>query len=151
MICHPSKTLPPKEPWQELQNRFSHLPTTKPCPLTSDPWPHCILYWLGTNWWGLGFVRASLPCASKICLLLMRLPRLVCIVCCPFLTIFWFLFPLWLALFGVGPYLMVGFAFSSAHPSSCYYLLPYHSIIPAAKLFCFKLGGPLWACCLFFP
>ena len=39
---------------------------------------------------------------------------------------------------------MVGFAFSSAHPSFCYYLLPYHSIVPDAKLFYFKLGGPLW-------
>ena len=102
-----SKTLPPKESWQELQNRFSPFPTIKPCPLTSDPWPHCVLYWLGTNWWGLGFVCASLPCASKICLLLMRLPRLVCIVCCLFLIIFWFLFPLWLALFRAGPCLMV--------------------------------------------
>ena len=33
-------------------------------------------------------MRASLPCASKICLLLMRLSRLVCIVCHPFFTIF---------------------------------------------------------------
>ena len=39
----------------------------------------------------------------------------------------------------IGPCLMVDFAFSLAHPSSCHYLLPYHSIIPAAKLFCFKL------------
>ena len=96
-------------------------------------------------------MRAFLPCTSKICLLLMRLPWLVCTICCPFLTIFWFPFPLWLALFGAGPCLMVGFAFSSAHPSSYYYLLLYHSIIPTAKLFCFKLGGPLWACRLFFP
>ena len=28
-----------------------------------------------------------------------------------------------------------GLCFSSAHPFSCYHLLPYHSIIPAAKLF----------------
>ena len=37
VVCHPNRTLPPKEPWQEPQNRSSPLPTTKPCPLTSDP------------------------------------------------------------------------------------------------------------------
>ena len=151
VVCHPSRTLPQKEPWKEPQNSFSPLPTIKLCPFTSDPWPHCFLYWLGTGWWGLGLARASLPCTSKIYLLFMRLSWLVCTVCRPFLTIFWFPFPLWLALFGAGPHLMVGFAFSSAHPSSCYYLLPYHSIIPTAKLFCFKLGGPFWACHLFLP
>ena len=41
----------------------------------------------------------------------MRLLWLAYTVCHPFLTIFWFPFPLWLALFGVGPRLMVGFAF----------------------------------------
>ena len=53
---------------------------------------------------------------SKICLLLMRLLWLACIVYYPLLTIFWFLVPLWLALFRAGPCLMVRFAFSSAHP-----------------------------------
>ena len=40
VVCHPSRTFPPKEPKQECQNRFSHFPTTKPCPLlplTHDP------------------------------------------------------------------------------------------------------------------
>ena len=37
VVCHPNKTLPPKEPWQESQNRFSPLPTTKPCHFTSYP------------------------------------------------------------------------------------------------------------------
>ena len=37
VVCHPSRTLPPKEPWQKRQNRFSPLLTTKPCPLTFDP------------------------------------------------------------------------------------------------------------------
>ena len=46
---------------------------------------------------------------------------------------------------------MVGFAFSSAYPSSCYYLLSYHFIIPATKLFYFNLARLLWACRLFFP
>ena len=37
VVCHPSRTLPLKEPQQEPQNRFSPFPTTKPCPLTSNP------------------------------------------------------------------------------------------------------------------
>ena len=79
----------------------------------------------------------------------MHLPWLAYTVCCPFLTIFQFPLPLWLALFRAGPCLMAGSAFSSAHPFSCYYLLSYHSIIPAAKLFCFNLAGPLWVYRLF--
>ena len=145
----PTGHSPQKSPRKNLKIGFP-LSLPQPCPLTSDPWPHYVLYWLGTNWWDLSLAHASLPCASKICLMLIRLPWLVCTVCHSFLTIFWFLFPLWLALFGAGPCLMVGFAFSSAHPS-CYYLLPYHSIVPAAKLFCFKLAGPFWDCHLFFP
>ena len=65
----------------------------------------------------------------------MRLPWLVCTVCHPFLTIFWFPFPLWLALPRDWALLDSGLCFSSTHPFSCYHLLPYHSIIPAAKLF----------------
>ena len=78
---------------------------------------------------------------SKICLLLMRLPWLACTVCRPFLTIFWFLFPLWLALPRDWALLDDGLCFSSAHPFSCYHLLPYHSIIPAVKLFVLILLG----------
>ena len=37
VVCHPGRTLPPKKPWQEPQNRSSPLPTTKPCPFISDP------------------------------------------------------------------------------------------------------------------
>ena len=37
VVCHPSKTSPPKEPEQEPQNRFSPLPSARPCPLTSNP------------------------------------------------------------------------------------------------------------------
>ena len=67
---------------------LSPLPTAKPCPLTSDPWPHRVLYWLGTDCWGLGLACTFLPCISKIYLLLMHLPWLACIVCRPFFTIF---------------------------------------------------------------
>ena len=74
VVCHPSKTLPPKEPWQKPQNRSSPLPTTKPCSFTSDPWPHCVLYWLGTGWWDLGLACAFLPYVSKIYLPLCHSP-----------------------------------------------------------------------------
>ena len=74
VVCHPSRTLPPKEPWQKPQNRPSPLPTTKPCSFTSDSWPHCVLYWLGTGWWDLGLARAFLPYVSKIYLPLSRSP-----------------------------------------------------------------------------
>ena len=39
--------------------------TTPPLPFTSDPWPHHVLYWLGTGWWRLGLARASLSNLSK--------------------------------------------------------------------------------------
>ena len=78
---------------------------------------------------------------SKICLLLIRLPWLTCIAYRPFFTIFWFSFPLWLALLRDWALLDHGLYFSSAHPFSCYPLLPYHSIIPATKLFASILLG----------
>ena len=71
----------------------------------------------------------------------MHLPWLACIVCRTFLTILWFPFPLWLALLRDWALLDHGLYFSSAHPFSCYPLLPYHSIIPAAKLFASILLG----------
>ena len=84
----PAGHFPQKSPRRNLKIGFSPLPIAKPCPLTSDPWPHRVLYWLGTGWWGLGLARASLPCMSKICMLLMCLPWLACTVCRLFLTIF---------------------------------------------------------------
>ena len=75
----------------------------------------------------------------------MRLPRLACTVCHPFLTIFWFPFPLWLAPLRGWALLDGGLCLSSAHLFSYYYLLLYHSIIPAKKLFAsIRLGlfGP---------
>ena len=56
-------------------------------------------------------MRASLPCMSKIYLLLICLPWLACTVFRPFLIIFWFPFPLWLHYLGTGPCLTMGFAF----------------------------------------
>ena len=132
---------PQKSTSRNLKIGFSALPTAKPCPLTSNPWSHRVLYWLGTGWWGLGLACAFLPCMSKICLLLIRLPWLACIVCCPFLTILWFPFPLWLAPLRGWVLLDSGLCVSSAHPFSCYYLLPYDSIIPAVKSFASILLG----------
>ena len=66
--CHPSKALPQKKSWQELQNRPSFLPTTKPHPLNvliEGPPP---LYWLGTSKWCFS------PCVSSI-ILCICLPR----------------------------------------------------------------------------
>ena len=37
VVCHLNRIFHPKEPEQEPQNRFSPLPTARPCPLTSDP------------------------------------------------------------------------------------------------------------------
>ena len=71
----------------------------------------------------------------------MRLPWLACTVCRPFLTIFWFSFPLWLALLRGLALFDGGLCFSSAHHFSCYHLLPYHSISPAMKLFASILLG----------
>ena len=65
----------------------------------------------------------------------MHLPWLACTVCRPFLTIFWFPFLLWLAPLKSWALLDGGLCLSSAYSFSYYHLLPYHSIIPAAKLF----------------
>ena len=93
---------PQKSPSRNLKIGFSlsPLPNHALLPLTHDLTVPCI----GRVQAGevLGLARASLPCMSKVCMLLMRLPWLACTVCRPFLTIFWFPFPLWLALFGLG-------------------------------------------------
>ena len=111
----PAGHFPQKSPSKNLKIGFFPFPTTKPCPLTSDPWPHHVLYWLGTGWWSLGLVRAFLPRMSKIYLLLMRLPWLACTVCRLFFTIFWFPFPLWLALLRYWVLLNGGLCSSLAH------------------------------------
>ena len=55
MVCHPSRTFPSKEPEQEPQNRFSSLPTVRPYPLTSDPYPttSCIGWVQANEVWAL--------------------------------------------------------------------------------------------------
>ena len=74
MVCHLSRTSPPKKSEWEPQNRLSFLPIAKPYTflhLTHDPSP---LYWLGTGWQCLGLMHSPLLCTSKACLLPMRLP-----------------------------------------------------------------------------
>ena len=74
VVCHPSRTFPPKKFKQEPQNRLSLLPIARPYPLLSPTHDPPLQYWLGTSWWCLGLVRSLLPCMSKACLLLMHLP-----------------------------------------------------------------------------
>ena len=74
VVCHPSRTFPPKKFKQEPQNRLSLLPIARPYPLLSLTHDPPLQYWLGTSWWCLALVRSLLPCMSKACLLLMRLP-----------------------------------------------------------------------------
>ena len=74
VVCHPSRTFSPKKFKQEPQNRLSLLPIARPYPLLSLTHDPPLQYWLGTSWWCLGLVRSLLPCMSKACLLLMRLP-----------------------------------------------------------------------------
>ena len=66
MVCHLSRTFSLKEPEHEPQNGLSLLPIARPypfLPLTHDP---PLLYWLGTGWWCLGFVRAPLHARLKL-------------------------------------------------------------------------------------
>ena len=68
VVCHPSRTYLPKGLGQELQiDLFPSLyhQIIPPLPLTSGPWPHHVLYWLGTGWWCLGLARAFLLDTSK--------------------------------------------------------------------------------------
>ena len=58
--------VPPKRAWAGVANRyFSLSPPPNHTPFTSGPWPHHVLYWLGTGWWCLGLARASLSDMSK--------------------------------------------------------------------------------------
>ena len=68
VVYHPSRTYLPKGLGQEPQNRpfpSPHHQTIPPLPLTSGPWPHHVLYWLGTGWWCLDLARAFLSDMSK--------------------------------------------------------------------------------------
>ena len=79
----------------------------------------------------------------------MHLPWLVCTVCRSFFTIFWFSFPLLLALLRDWALLNGGLCFSLAHPFSVtsFAILLYHSY---REIVCLNPAGPLWVCNLFF-
>ena len=80
VVCHPSKTFPPKEFERELQNKLSLLPTARPYPflsLTHDP-PSgaralCVLHFC---------VCQKLVC----CLCVYHGLKACCAFCCLFLT-----------------------------------------------------------------
>ena len=68
VVYHSSRTYLPKEAWTGAANRSfpsPHHQTIPPLPLISGPWPHHVLYWLGTGWWCLGVACASLSNLSK--------------------------------------------------------------------------------------
>ena len=95
--------VPPKRAWAGAANRsfpLSPPPNHTPLyllPLTSSPWPHHVLYWLGTDWWCLSLTRdsfldmsKSLP-AAHVSAVIWRLS--VC-VSWPFMWVFlWFFAP----------------------------------------------------------
>ena len=109
----PAGHFPQKSTGRNLKIGFPLSP-----PLTFDPWPHCILYWLGTGWWGLGLARAFLPYISKICLPLTHppwsegFPAQFAIYFLTFLCELLFDFPLPL---GARPLLLLGFTFLLTH------------------------------------
>ena len=80
----------------------------------------------------------------------MRLLWLACTFCRSFFTIFWFPFPLWLALLRGWTLLDGGLCLSSAHP---FFLLPSPAIPlydSCCEVVCLNPAGPLWTCLLFF-
>ena len=147
MVCHPSRIFPPKEPEQESQNRFSLLPTAKPCPLTSCLLPpthdltvSCIGWVQTGDVWAL-HVPHFYVCPKSICCLCVRrglevrlrsLPSVLNFLWCELFYDFPFFYGL-LPL-RAGLYLMVGFAFFQP-TLCCYHFLPYHSVILAVMLF----------------
>ena len=156
VVCHLSRTFPPKEFERELQNRFPLLPTTKPyphLPLTHNP---PLLYWLGTGWWCLGLARAPLLCMSKTYLLLMHLPwsggPFVHSAAHPWPLVAWTVF--WSSiLYGLlpsraGSCLIVGFSLFSplfAFSVNLLAFLSCHFVILAVVLFDPCLLGLFWA------
>ena len=74
MICHPSRTFPPKELEQESHNRLPPSPHHQTISsLTSGPWPTTPVL-ARYKWVCLSLVHAPLPCKSMVCLSFMHLP-----------------------------------------------------------------------------
>ena len=107
VVCHPSRTFPPKDFKRETQNRLPLSPHCQTIPsLTSDPWPTTPI---------LARYRLVVPepcaCSTSVCIQSLSAThafamawRLVCAFCCSFLTScgvnrFLSLYSLWLASF----------------------------------------------------
>ena len=111
-----------------------HHQTIPPLPLTSGPWPHHVLYWLGTGWWCLGLAHASLSDMSK------SLPaahafaviwRLSICVFWPFMWAFlWFPAPFrsW-ALYDDGPCISLAHSWFSLLPATLNYYSCHNNLI----------------------
>ena len=146
VVCHPSRIFPPKEFEREPQNRLSLLLTPRPHSLLPLVYGLPLLYWLGTSWWCLRFMRAPLPYLSMAYLLLMHLPWLkglsVHSATRSWLLVAWMgfwafvlyvLLPSW-----AGPCLIVSFSFFNPFFASFAGLLaflPCYFVIPTTLLF----------------
>ena len=116
VVCHPSRTLPPKEPWQEPQN----LPSLHHQTIPSYLWPMTSLHPVLA---GYRLVRSGpYACLPSICVQNLHAAhssamvwRLACTIYRPFFDLLCHLlfdFPLPL---GAGPLLLLGFTFLLAH------------------------------------
>jgi len=161
-VCHPNKTFPSKKPEQEPQNRFSPLPTTRPCPLlplTHDP-PSPVLaghklVMFGTCACSTLVYVQNLPAAHAFVMVW----RLICTFCRPSLTSYdvsYFLIfhPLWPAPFR--DWALLDYRLFFLQPTLLLLstvLLPFPTVLlchSCCNVIWPKPAGPLWTCCLFF-
>ena len=152
VVCHPSKTFPPKEFERELQNRLSLLPIARPYPflsLTHDPpsgaWALCVLHFC---------VCLKLVCYSCVChgleVRLRILPLILDLLWC---ELFWSSILYGLLPPRAGPFLIVGFLpFSPLFAPfvGLPVFLPCHFVIPVAALFDPCLLGLFRPYCILF-
>ena len=155
VVCHYSRTFPPKEPEQESQNKFLFL--SPPPDYALWPMTHHFLYWLDIGWWCLGLAHASpsLPVAHAFAVFW----RLVCTFYRVLLAFygagcFSICHSLWLASFGDWALLDHGPSFPRPILCSLYGLvnifLLYYSIILAVMLLDSILLG-LFGSAIYFP
>ena len=144
VVCHLSRTLHPKKPWQEPQNRFFPLSTTKPCPLTHDLTMSYIGWIQAGEVWALR-VPSFHMCPKSVYRLLVRRSLEACLHSLP--SVFWpfmwvaFWFP---ASFRGWAVIVIGLYTSFDPFFDCPHFLPCHSVIPAVMTqFCWApLGLP---------
>ena len=132
VVCHPSKTFPSKEPWQEPQNRSSPLPTNHAfLPLTHDLTVSYIGWVQAGEVWVLRVPFFHMRPKFDYCSLIRRGLE-ACLHSLPFVlwpfmwAAFWFPTPL------KGWYLFVTGLYTSFGPFlDCPHFLPYYSVISA--------------------